>query len=112
MKCPYCSGDFLLTWERYGKAPFGRLMCPLCHTRLAGKHHWFYWPLMLLGCCTAGIPLAYLGIAKYGFTGGLAGWIIGAMLSGIPFDKYLENKFSVLEVSNRESSRMPGGSGV
>lgn len=109
MKCPQCNGDFLLTWKRYVKAPFGRFPCPLCHTGLIGKHHWFYWPLLFLGCCFAGIPLAYLGGMKYGFTGTLYGWIIGAVLSGVPFDKYLESKFSILKINNRDMSNNSRG---
>ena len=107
MKCPQCCGDFNLTWKLYIKAPFGRFPCPLCKTKLIGNHHWFYWPLMLLGCCLAGIPLAIWGEVEYGFAGFLSGLIIGILLGGIPFDRYLESKFSILKVNKNDSSTMP-----
>ena len=42
--------------------------------------------------------MALLGSANYGHFGTLTGWIIGASAVGIPFDRYLEVKFSVLKV--------------
>jgi len=50
---------------------------------------------MILGCCILGVPLTILG-ASYGVAGSLAGWFIGAFAFGIPFDKFLEIRFSVL----------------
>lgn len=88
------------------------MTCPLCHTRLVGKHRWFYWPLVILGCCVMGIPLAFLGSAKYDLAGALTGWIIGALAVGIPFDKFLERKFSVLEVREEKTSNKTTGGDV
>ena len=103
MKCPQCKGEFPLTWKRYIKAPFGRMICPLCHTKIVIKHRWFYWPLMLFGCFVIGIPLALLGGWKYDLAGTLIGWFIGCIAFGIPFDKFLESKFSVLKVREEKN---------
>ena len=97
MKCPQCNGEFPLTWARYFKAPLGRFSCPFCGAKLIGKHVWFYWPLLVLGCCVLGVPLAYLVGSHFGEIGGIAGWCLGAML-GIPIDRYLEGRFSIIRV--------------
>ncbi len=106
MKCPKCGSDFALAWKRYIKAPFGRMSCPSCHANLTCTHLWFYWPLMILGCCILGIPLAILG-AKYGVVGAMTGWLIGAFGVGLPFDRFLESRFSVLKVRQGKTSNKP-----
>jgi len=64
---------------------------------------------MILGCCILGIPLAILG-AKYGVAGILTGWLIGAFGVGIPFDRFLENRFSVLRMrQDKASNKLTGG---
>jgi hypothetical protein len=45
--------------------------------------------------------MALLGGTKYGLTGALLGWIIGGSAVGIPFDRLLEAKFSVLKVRRK-----------
>jgi hypothetical protein len=52
---------------------------------------------MILGCCILGIPLTILG-ANHGVAGALTGWFIGAFGVGIPIDRFLEIKFSVLRM--------------
>ena len=83
------------------------MSCPLCQAKLVGKHRWFYLPLVVLGCCALGIPLAYLGGRRYDLVGGLAGLIAGAIFIGVPFDWFLENKFSVLRIRDAKSSNKP-----
>jgi len=80
--------------------------CPSCHTKLIATHRWFYWPLVVLGHCVLGVPLAILG-SKFGHAGTLIGWIIGASSIGIPFDRFLDNKFAVLKTREGESSNKP-----
>jgi len=64
---------------------------------------------MILGCCILGIPLAILG-AKYGVAGILTGWLIGAFGVGIPVDRFLENRFSVLRMrQDKTSNKLTGG---
>jgi hypothetical protein len=53
-----------------------------------------------------GIPLAISG-AKYGVAGALTGWLIGAFCVGIPFDRFLEIRFSVLRMRQDETSNKP-----
>src|SRR4030042_1160952 len=77
MRCPQCDNDSPLAWKRYIKAPLGRMSCPSCHAKLVTTHRWFYWPLMISGCCILGIPLAILG-ANYGVAGAMMGFFIGA----------------------------------
>jgi hypothetical protein len=98
MKCPGCSADFPLTWRRYLTAPFGKFPCPCCKAGLAGRHHWWYWPLLVLGCCIFGVPFAYVAGTHFGWQSGIAAWIVGGLISGIPFDKYLESRFAILIV--------------
>ncbi len=107
MKCPQCNSNFRLTWQRYTRASFGRMSCPLCQAKLFSKHRWFYWPLVVLGCCALGTPLAYLGGRRYALVGGLAGWVAGAIVIGVPFDWFLESKFSVLRIRDVKSSNNP-----
>ncbi len=109
MKCPQCNNDFSLGWKQYIKAPLGRIPCPSCHAKLVSTHRWFYWPLMILGSCILGIPLAILG-ANFGLAGTLTGWLIGAFGFGVPFDRFLENRFSVLRLRQDEASNKPTGS--
>ena len=111
MKCPQCDNEFLFTWKRYINAPLGRMSCPSCHAKLVCTHRWFYWPLLILGCCVLGIPLAIWG-AKYGVAGAMTGWLIGASCVGVPFDRFLEIRFSVLRMREDESSNKPTRSDV
>jgi len=98
MKCPACSAEFPLTWRRYLTAPLGRFPCPCCKKPLAGKHRWYYWPLMVLGCCVCGVPFAYLAGTRFGLVAGTGAGIVGGLISGIPFDNYLESRFTILVV--------------
>jgi hypothetical protein len=110
MKCPQCNGEFPLTWALYLKAPLGRFSCPFCGAKLIGKHVWFYYPLVVLGCCVLGVPLAYLVGAHFGSIGGIVGGCFGALLSGIPIDRYLECRFSIIEVQQLGSANPPSHS--
>jgi hypothetical protein len=112
MKCPQCASEFPLTWERYFKAPLGKFACPSCGIGLVGKHTWFYWPLLVLACCILAIPFGYLGAKNFGVIGVIAGIAFGGLLSGIPIDKFLESKFSILKVQQTDSAnRHPAGGG-
>ena len=99
-----CDHEFSLTWTRYFKTPFGRMDCPSCRKKLVVTHRWFYWPLMLIGVCILGIPLAVCG-SKFGIGGTSVGWFIGGFSGGIPFDRFLEERFSVLKPRPDEVSK-------
>ncbi len=107
MKCPRCNEEFRLTWGSYIKAPTGKYTCSACGVGLKGRHAWHYAPLMVLGCCVAGAPLALLGHHYYDRIGAMAGWALGALLSGFPVDKYLEERFGRLSVA-KEKARDSG----
>lgn len=96
MKCPACSAEFRLTWRRYLTAPSGHFPCPGCQRPLVGRHRWWYWPLLVLGCCACGVPCAILVGIHFGRAAALGAWIVGGLISGMPFDKYLENRFTAL----------------
>jgi len=96
MKCPQCNEEFKLSWKLYFKLPFW-FHCPNCKIKLKGKKPWFYFPLAMFGICILGIP----GSIKFG----IYGWIIGGALSGIPFDRMLENKLLTLKIKNTKSNQ-------
>jgi hypothetical protein len=66
---------------------------------------------MVLGCCILGIPLAILG-ANYGIAGALTGLLVGAFSVGLPFDRFLESRFSVLKLRQDETSNKPTGGDI
>ncbi len=51
---------------------------------------------MVAGCCVIGVPLALLGHQYYDRMGAIGGWALGALISGFPVDKYLEDRFGRL----------------
>jgi hypothetical protein len=99
MKCPKCNQDFEWTWQRYIKAPWGRFPCPHCHTRLIGKHRRLYWLLLILFAVIILIPINIIHNHVYG----IVCWIILILLVGLPFDKYLDNRFIELELDKKYS---------
>jgi hypothetical protein len=66
---------------------------------------------MILGCCILGIPLAILG-ANYGVAGAAMGFFVGAFGVGLPFDRFLESRFSVLRMRQDEASTKPSGDDI
>jgi hypothetical protein len=70
----------------------------MCGAALKSQHHWWYWPLMVLGCFAFGVPVACIVANYFGWWAGIGGWIAGALISGVPFDKFLESRFSILHV--------------
>ncbi len=103
MDCPRCNEAFHLTWGRYLKAPTGKFSCPACGGVLKGRRPWYYWPLMLAGCCFTGVPLGLLGLLYFDATGAIAGWALGALISGVPIDKYLEDKLGRLSEDKKKA---------
>ena len=94
MKCPSCNQEFKLTWQIYFKAPFGKLPCPNCHTRLIGKHRKFYWPVIILFAVIISIPI----FISHNHIYGIVCWISLVLLVGLPFDRFLESRFCILEI--------------
>jgi len=50
--------------------------------------------------------------AKYGVAGAMTGWFIGAFCVGIPFDRFLEVRFSVLRMRQDETFNKGTGGDV
>lgn len=63
--------------------------------------------MLALGCCVCGVPCAYLIGIRLGPAAGLGAWIVGGVISGIPFDKYLESRFAILVVRPNRSGDKP-----
>ena len=99
MKYPKCNQGFEWTWQIYINAPFGRLPCPLCHTRIIAKQRWFYWPVVILFASIISIPILIIHNHVYG----IVCWIILVFIVGLPFDKYLDNRFVELEIDKKYS---------
>ena len=55
---------------------------------------------MVLGCFAFGFPVACIVAIYFGWWAGIGGWIVGALISGIPFDKVLESRFAILHVQS------------
>ncbi len=108
MRCPRCNEAFRLTWGGYVTSPTGKFACPACGTGLKRKHKWYYFPLLLAGCCFIGAPLALLGYRQYGEVGAVAGWALGALVSGVPIDKILEGNISRLAEVEKKRGQEPG----
>ena len=113
MKCPECQNTFALTWIRYFRSPMGRLSCPNCGVQLALKHRWFYWPAMAFSGVVLCLPLAWLG---YRLTDSIvvtmAAATIGWLISGLPADRWLEERFAVLKPLHKRGTppeEMPMG---
>ena len=101
MKCPGCSANFPLTWRRYVTAPSGKYRCPVCGASLRIQHQWWHRPLLSLGCCAFGVPAALIVGSYFGSWAGKGAWILGGLISGIPFDKFLESRYAILHVQQR-----------
>lgn len=101
MQCPKCNQEFAFTWKRYIKSPFGRMSCPNCRTRLVGKHRWFYWLFIIAISCVLAICYAVIKVISNSTIIALIGWIILIVLVALPLDKYIENKFIILELDTK-----------
>ena len=97
MKCPQCEREFSLTLGLYFRAPWGRFNCPLCGTRLVGRHNRWYWPV-LVTAALFGAVVGHLTAYPYGPFAIVCGQFLGALIVGMPTDWYLESRFSILEV--------------
>jgi hypothetical protein len=53
---------------------------------------------MVLGCSASGIPVACIAAISFGWRAGIGGWVVGGLISGVPFDKFLEGRCSILQV--------------
>ena len=104
MKCPQCSAEFHLTWPIYIKAPSGKFPCPKCGAALAGTHHWWYWPLIVLGCYAIPVPLGILVGHLFGETAGVVVVGVGIVVFGALSDKFLESRFGILRVRRGSST--------
>ena len=97
MKCPYCDHEFPLTWKRYWQSPTGRHECPSCHQRSRLRPTPGSWIRIFLGVSVGGIPAGWLMHLWFGRVGWIGGWLLGAFLTGVPLDRYFDDKVRRLE---------------
>lgn len=103
--CPYCRQQVPLTWRRYFTEPGRKRRCDHCGriSRLNGTLSPRIWTLRILGILAGGIPVCILG-CRIGFLAGPAGFVLagqvgfvlGALATGLPFDKYLDERYRQL----------------
>lgn len=92
-KCPHCNTSIELTWKRYAAAPLPRHRCPECRvvSKLNSGPYWI-WLARTGGILLGGVPLGIVA-SPGGFGAGLGGFVVGALLIGIPIDKYLDARY-------------------
>lgn len=111
MKCPSCSFEFPLTWERYLRAPFGKHTCPSCKkkAKLLYTRKYILCSLVPLGAFSFGLTLfffylfggqSYTGLL---IAGGLA--CIVAFVVWLPVDRYCdENMRSLRQIDSNDTA--------
>ena len=98
MQCPYCNHTFPLTWRRYFTEPTAAHKCPACNKQSRLPRTTSYLILLVVGQCILGIPCGLLFWHLWGIFWIAPGWAVGALLGGLPFDKYvLDEKYRKLE---------------
>ena len=105
MTCPYCNHVFPLTWRRYLSEPGAKHRCPNCQKFSRLPWSISYFTLLILAQSIAGVPLAAYADFKFGGYWPLAGWIVGAFLTGTPIDKMiLDEKYRALQRLDDDAS--------
>ena len=97
MKCPYCTAEFPLTWQRYFTARTGRHTCPDCGRISKIPLSASYLGLVILAICVLGVPFAFAFQYWLGGYWMIAGWVVGGSVSGLLIDKsILDAKYNKL----------------
>ena len=103
MKCPSCNHAYRLTWAEYFKEPRGHHTCPECHERFRLRYSVRYLVLTTLGCVVGAIPPAELASLHVGtLLSTVFGAITGALITGLPIDKMLDDRFRAAVVTRKE----------
>jgi hypothetical protein len=91
--CPYCRERMQLTWKRYFAEPGLRHQCTYCGkvSRVDGALSPKLWALRSFGTLVGGLPVAIIG-SQFGRLPCLVGFILGSLATGIPIDKYLDER--------------------
>jgi len=90
---PYCLEPVRLTWKRYFTEPGLRHKCSHCGriSRVDGALSTKLWTLRTLGTVLGGLPLAIAGY-HFGHLASPFGLIVGGLATGLPIDKYLDER--------------------
>ncbi len=98
MTCPYCNHVFPLTWRRYFAEPTNKHKCPGCQKVSRLPWSLSYLMLLVLAQSIAGGPLALYALVKFGGHWAIAGWTVGALLTGTLIDKMvLDERYRTLQ---------------
>jgi len=92
MKCPYCSFEFPLTWERYLKEPF-KHTCPSCKKKAKLLLTRKYILCSLLPVCVLAGGLTFLSIYLSGghvYLGLLLVMNLALITAWLPVDRYCD----------------------
>jgi uncharacterized membrane protein len=98
MKCPHCSEEFVITWKRYFKAPFGKHTCPSCRkkSKLIYTKKYIFYSLLPTALLAAILSILFNDLSRV--NGYYHLFAIGIILIiAFPWDKYADNHFGKLK---------------
>jgi hypothetical protein len=102
--CPYCQQQITLTWKRYLTEPGLKHKCPHCKriSRVDGTASFKLWTIRFCGVLLGAIPLAIIGF-QFGELANVIGFVIGGLATGLPIDKYCDEKYrQLLQISDEK----------
>jgi hypothetical protein len=86
-----------MTWERYWRSPMGRHVCPNCQQESRFRWTAASWVRQLFMTGIGGVPGGLFFYFHFGGGWWIVGWVLGALLIGIPLDKIYDGRFRKLE---------------
>jgi hypothetical protein len=105
--CPFCKQRIRLTWPLYLTQPGLKHTCPHCWkvSQLSGAASLRLWAARTGAVLLGGVPLGIIGF-QFGFLRGLICFVVGGLLTGLPVDKYIDERFRQLsEIKGEEKDR-------
>ncbi|HUK83822.1 MAG TPA: hypothetical protein VLZ12_14460 [Verrucomicrobiae bacterium] len=104
--CPYCNQRIRLTWPLYLTQPGLKHKCPHCWkvSKLSGSVSPRLWAARTGAVLLGGVPLGIIG-HQFGFLRGLICFVVGGLLTGLPVDKYFDERFrQLIEIKGEEKN--------
>lgn len=107
MKCPHCHHEFRLTWKRYLWTRAGHHECPQCHQLSRFRFTYLYFLALFPAFGLGGFPAGFLFLILFGQNIGFIGFLLGGLLTVLPIDKFIDDRFRPLEkITPRNIRRM------